>query len=105
MRNLIRTCAAALMLNCMAGDVMAATQTGCARPDDKVAVRAAMQQRLILTALTCDATHGYNSLVLAFLRIREAARAQQAFRTRMPWRGSAASSVIAQAQIRPQMSH
>ena len=100
MPKLVRTFAAALMLNFIAGDVMAATQASCARPHDRGAVNAAMQQRLILTALTCDASHGYNSLLLAFLFLKEKARTEgyQELRTRGQWRASAASSVMAEAQ-------
>jgi hypothetical protein len=57
MRKLARTCSVALMLNCMAGNVMAATQVGCIRPDEMVAIKAAIQQRLILAALSCNTTH------------------------------------------------
>lgn len=107
MRYFIRTCAVAVMVTCMAGNALAAIQSGCARPDDGAAVKAATQQRLILTALICDTTHSYNSRVLAFLwLIKEKAHVEgyQAFNTRGLWRTSATSPVVAQAQISPVIS-
>lgn len=67
MRKLVRTGAAALMLTGMAGNVMAATQAGCARPEDMTAVKAAaIQQRLMVAALSCDATQLYNNFVSTY---------------------------------------
>jgi len=58
MRKLARTGAAALMLTCMAGNVLAATTeaAGCARPEDMTAIKAAaVQQKLMVAALSCNA--------------------------------------------------
>ncbi|MDE2476253.1 MAG: hypothetical protein KGO48_14470 [Alphaproteobacteria bacterium] len=67
MRNLAKTGAAILMLTGMAGNVMAATQTGCARPTEMAAVKtAAIQQRLMVAALSCDAAKLYNSFVSTY---------------------------------------
>src|SRR5438105_6197307 len=64
MRKLVKTGAAALMLTSMAGNVFAATQAGCARPDDMSAMKtAAIQQRLMVAALSCQATPDYNHFV------------------------------------------
>jgi len=67
MRKLVKTCAAALMLTCMAGDVLAATATGCARPEDMTAIKAAaVQQKLMVAALSCDAVQLYNKFVTSY---------------------------------------
>jgi hypothetical protein len=67
MRKSVKTGAAALMLVCMAGNVSAATATGCARPDEFSAVKtAAMQQRLMVAALSCDAIQLYNKFVTSY---------------------------------------
>jgi len=67
MRKLAKTGAVALMLCGMAGNVMAATQAGCARPNDMAAVKtAAIQQRLMVAALSCDAAKLYNSFVSTY---------------------------------------
>ncbi len=69
MRKIAKVGAAALMLTCMAGNVMAATQAGCARPEDMTAVKtAAIQQRLMVAALSCDAAQLYNNFVSAYQR-------------------------------------
>ena len=67
MRKSVKTGAAALMLTCMAGNVWAATAAGCARPEDMTAIKAAaVQQRLMVAALSCDAAQLYNSFVRAY---------------------------------------
>jgi hypothetical protein len=67
MRKSLKTGAAGLMLACMAGQVSAATATGCARPEDMSAVKAAaVQQRLMVAALSCDAIALYNKFVLSY---------------------------------------
>ena len=67
MRKSLKTGAAALMLVCMAGNVSAATATGCARPEDLSAVKAAaVQQRLMVAALSCDAIQLYNKFVTSY---------------------------------------
>ena len=67
MRKFMKTGAMALMFCGMAGNVMAATQTGCARPNEMAAVKtAAIQQRLMVAALSCDAAKLYNSFVSTY---------------------------------------
>src|SRR5579863_3853799 len=85
MGKFARTGAAALMLTCMAGNVMAATQAGCARPEDMSAVRtAAIQQRLMVAALSCDAAHLYNNFVSQYQKDLQASdRALQNFFRRL----------------------
>lgn len=64
MRKVVKTGALALMLTSMAGNVFAATQAGCAHPDEMSAIRtAAIQQRLMVAALSCQATQDYNHFV------------------------------------------
>ena len=85
MRKFVKTGAAALMLSCMAGNVMAATQVGCARPEDMSAVKAAaIQQRLMVAALSCDAAQLYNQFVSAYQKDLQASdRALQNFFRRL----------------------
>ena len=69
MRKIVKTCAAALMLTCMGGNVWAAaaTASGCARPADLNALRtAAMQQRLMVAALSCGESQSYNNFVRSY---------------------------------------
>ena len=67
MRKSLKTGAAALMLVCMAGNVSAATAAGCVRPDEFSAVKAAaVQQRLMVAALSCDAIQLYNKFVTSY---------------------------------------
>jgi len=55
------------MLTCMSGNVMAATEAGCARPNEMAAVKtAAIQQRLMVAALSCDAAKLYNRFVSSY---------------------------------------
>jgi len=59
----------ALMLTCMAGNVWAATTdaAGCARPEDMTAIKAAaVQQRLMVAALSCNAIQLYNKFVTSY---------------------------------------
>ena len=66
MRKSVKTCAAALMLTCMAGNAWAAA-TGCARPEDMTAIKAAaVQQKLMVAALSCDAVQLYNKFVTSY---------------------------------------
>jgi hypothetical protein len=85
MRKIARTGAAALMLVSMAGNAIAATQAGCARPDDLTAVKAAaIQQRLMVAALSCDAAQLYNKFVSTYQKDLQASdRALQNFFRRM----------------------
>ena len=58
MRGILKSCATALMLMCMGGNVWAATanSAGCAKSEDMFAVRvAAVQQRLMVAAFSCRA--------------------------------------------------
>jgi len=69
MRKIVKTCAAVLMITCMGGNVWAAaaTASGCARPADLNALRtAAMQQRLMVAALSCGEAQSYNSFVRSY---------------------------------------
>jgi hypothetical protein len=67
MHKSLKTGAAALMLTCMAGNVWAASAAGCARPEDMSAVKAAaVQQRLMVAALSCDAILLYNKFVTSY---------------------------------------
>jgi hypothetical protein len=67
MRKLMKSSAAALMLTCMAGNVWAATEAGCARPEELSAVKvAAIQQRLMVAALSCNAAPLYNNFVTTY---------------------------------------
>ena len=67
MNSLVKKGAAALMLTCMSGNVMAATEAVCAHPNEMAAVKAAaIQQRLMVAALTCNATPRYNKFVVSY---------------------------------------
>jgi hypothetical protein len=69
MRKMVKTSMAALMLTCMAGNVWAAAASaaGCARPEDMNALKAAaIQQRLMVAALSCNAASAYNTFVKAY---------------------------------------
>jgi len=85
MRKLAKTGVVALMLSGMAGNVMAATQAGCARPDEMAAVKtAAIQQRLMVAALSCDAAQLYNSFVSTYQKDLQASdRSLQSFFRRL----------------------
>jgi hypothetical protein len=69
------------MITSMAGNAMAATQAGCARPEDMTALKAAaIQQRLMVAALSCDAAQLYNSFVSTYQKDLQASdRALQNF--------------------------
>ncbi len=67
MRKSLKTGVAALMLTCMAGNAWAAGAAGCARPADLTAIKAAaVQQKLMVAALSCDAIQLYNSFVTSY---------------------------------------
>jgi hypothetical protein len=70
MRKALKAAAAVLMLTSMAGNVtaaFAASSAGCARPEDMSAVKAAaVQQRLMVAALSCDAAALYNRFVTSY---------------------------------------
>jgi hypothetical protein len=69
MRKILKTGAAALMLTCMAGNVWAATArvAECANPADMYAVRtAAIQQKLMVAALSCHSIEVYNKFVTSY---------------------------------------
>ena len=85
MRKIVKTGVAALMLTSMAGNVMAAATAGCARPEDVSAVKtAAIQQRLMVAALSCDAAQLYNRFVSAYQKDLQASdRALQNFFRRL----------------------
>ncbi len=81
MRKFAKTGAVALMITSMAGNAMAAAQAGCARPEDMNAVKAAaIQQRLMVAALSCDAAKLYNNFVTTYQKDLQASdRALQNF--------------------------
>jgi hypothetical protein len=69
MRKSVKVGAAALMLTCMGGNVYAAaaTASGCARPADLNALKtAALQQRLMVAALSCGESQSYNNFVRSY---------------------------------------
>ncbi len=69
MRTSLKIHAAAMMLACMTGNVWAnaAQAASCANPIEMSAVRtAAVQQRLMVAALTCHAIAQYNRFVTAY---------------------------------------
>ena len=84
MRKSVKTGAAALMLTCMAGNVWAAA-SGCARPEDMTAIKAAaVQQRLMVAALSCDSVQLYNKFVTSYQKELQASdRALQNFFRRL----------------------
>jgi hypothetical protein len=83
MQKIVKTSVAALMLTCMAGNAWA--QAGCARPEDMNALKAAaIQQRLMVAALSCDAAAAYNNFVKAYQKELQAAdRALQSYFRRL----------------------
>ena len=87
MRKLVKSGATALMLSCMAGNVCAAAASaaGCARPEDMTALKAAaVQQRLMVAALSCDAAQLYNNFVTAYQKeLQVSDRALQNFFRRL----------------------
>jgi hypothetical protein len=87
MRKFAKYGVTALMLSCMAGNVWAATTeaAGCARPDDMTAIKAAaVQQKLMVAALSCNAIQLYNKFVTAYQReLQNSDRALQNFFRRL----------------------
>ncbi|MSP94785.1 MAG: hypothetical protein EXR00_05895 [Alphaproteobacteria bacterium] len=66
MHKTVKMCAAALALTGMAGQASAAASS-CANQNDMTAIRAAaVQQRLMVAALTCNAIQLYNSFVTSY---------------------------------------
>ena len=68
MRRNVKIGAAVLMLTCMTGNAFAAAgAVGCAQPEDMAAVKAAaIQQRLMVAALSCHAVEAYNKFVTSY---------------------------------------
>ena len=87
MRKLAKSAVTALMLTSMAGNVWAATTNaaGCARPEDMTAIKAAaVQQKLMVAALSCNAIQLYNNFVTAYQKeLQDSDRALQNFFRRM----------------------
>jgi hypothetical protein len=86
MRKILKSTATALMLTCMGGDVMAAANSAsCANSEDMLAVRtAAVQQRLMVAALSCHAIERYNNFVITYQKDLQASdRALQNFFRRL----------------------
>jgi len=87
MHRIAKTGATALMLCAMAGNVWAAgaSAAGCARPEDMTAIKAAaVQQKLMVAALSCNAVQLYNNFVIAYRKELQASdRALQNFFRRL----------------------
>ena len=87
MRRILKSAATALMLTCMGGDVLAATanSASCANSEDMLAVRAAaVQQRLMVAAFSCQAIERYNNFVTFYQKDLQASdRALQNFFRRL----------------------
>jgi hypothetical protein len=86
MRKILKSTATALMLTCMGGDVLAAANSAsCANSEDMFAVRtAAVQQRLMVAALSCHAIERYNNFVITYQKDLQASdRALQNFFRRL----------------------
>jgi len=68
MCKILRCTAMALMLTSMGGEALAAVSpSGCVRSDDVFALRAAaVQQRLMVAAFSCQAVDRYNKFVIAY---------------------------------------
>ena len=67
MRKKLRPMLAILMLTSLTTSAWAEAASGCANPSDMSAIRtAAIQQQLMVAALTCQATDRYNSFVTAY---------------------------------------
>lgn len=72
MHQIVKTGTAILMFTCMAGNALAAA--GCARPEDMHALKsAAIQQRLMVAALSCNAAPSYNDYVKSYQKELQAA--------------------------------
>lgn len=72
MHQIVKTGTAILMFTCIAGNALAAA--GCARPEDMHALKsAAIQQRLMVAALSCNAAASYNDYVKSFQKELQAA--------------------------------
>jgi hypothetical protein len=91
MHKITKTCAAALALTAMAGQAVAATN-GCANPNDMNAIKAAaVQQRLMVAALSCNAIQLYNDFVRSYQSELQASdRALQNFFRRLNGRSGTA---------------
>lgn len=85
MHRAVKTGAAALMLCAMGGNVWAAGAAGCARPEDMTALKAAaIQQKLMVAALSCHAVELYNKFVVSYRKDLQASdQALQNFFRRM----------------------
>ncbi len=81
MGKTFRTCAAALALTAMGGQALAAPAGRCANQNDMMAIKAAaVQQRLMVAALSCNAIQLYNAFVTGYQKELQASdRALQNF--------------------------
>ena len=81
MGKTFRTCAAALALTAMGGQALAAPSGRCANQNDMMAIKAAaVQQRLMVAALSCNAIQLYNAFVTGYQKELQASdRALQNF--------------------------
>lgn len=67
MRKVVAAVTAALMVSCWAATAFAAANDRCAKPEDITAMQAdAVQQQLMVAALSCEAVPLYNSFVTAY---------------------------------------
>jgi hypothetical protein len=92
MRKSLKAGAAAAILSLVAGHAMAAGPAACAQPKDMEALQAAaVQQRLMVAALSCNAVSLYNQFVLAYQKDLQASdkALQQFFRRLNSKSGSA----------------
>ena len=84
MRKIVRVGGLVLMLTSIGGQALAAASpSGCARSDDVYALRAAaVQQRLMVAAFSCQAVDRYNKFVIAYRKDLQASdlALQQFFR-------------------------
>jgi hypothetical protein len=72
MHQIVKTGTAILVFTCMAGNALAAAS--CARPEDMHALKsAAIQQRLMVAALSCNAAPSYNDYVKSYQKELQAA--------------------------------
>ena len=86
MHRIVKSGATALMLCAMAGNVWAASASaGCAQPEDMTAIKAAaVQQKLMVAALSCNAVQLYNKFVVTYQKDLQASdRALQNFFRRL----------------------
>jgi len=92
MNTRLRIALIALMLTCVGANARAAGAAACANPQDMSAVRAAaVQQQLMVAALSCHAVDQYNKFVLTYRKDLQASDlALQTFFRRLHGQGGTA---------------